>query len=83
MSSRSFASRFESGSSSSMSGGSQTSARASASRCCCPPESCGRLAVREVVELHRRQRPLHPLAELARGGRRLRGSTSSGNATFL
>src|SRR5215510_8127265 len=39
MSSRSFASRFDSGSSSRRMSGSITSARASATRCCCPPES--------------------------------------------
>ena len=39
ISSRSLASRFDSGSSMSTSGGSTTTARAMATRCCCPPES--------------------------------------------
>src|SRR6266511_560940 len=48
--SRSFASRFENGSSRSSTDGEYTSARASATRCCCPPESwCGYLSAKGLI----------------------------------
>src|SRR5215211_1380622 len=83
ISSRSFASRFESGSSRSSKGGSITSARASARRCCCPPERS--VACREArwsrrtTPSTRSTRSLIPLLD----GRFRRGNTCSGNATFL
>src|SRR5215208_2177587 len=63
MSSRSFASRFESGSSRSISGGSITSARERQPLLLTARE-IGRLARREVVELDDGERALHPLANL-------------------
>ena len=55
MRSRRNSSSADSGSSSSSTRGLVISARASATRCCWPPDSCGRHAVRELLELHPRQ----------------------------
>ena len=55
-SSRSLASRLESGSSSSSTSGRITSARASATRCCWPPESWRGQPLGEAVEPHQPQR---------------------------
>ena len=64
MSSRSCASRFESGSSSRSSRGSCTIARASATRCCWPPESRVAGPLLEAVEIDDRERALDAVRDL-------------------
>ena len=58
ISSRSLASRLESGSSNSSTVGLEHSARASATRCCWPPDSCARGRVGEPAQLHQVERAL-------------------------
>ncbi len=83
MASRSFASRLESGSSSSSSCGSVTSARASARRCCWPPDSlvAWRSASSASPTASSTRRTRWPISVLPRRWRR--GTTSSGNETLL
>ena len=65
ISSRSLASRLDSGSSIRTSGGSMTIARAIATRCCCPPESCPGSFSACASQLHEVERGV----DLARGFR--------------
>ena len=64
ISSRSLASRLDSGSSISTSGGSTTIARAIATRCCWPPESCPGSLSACAVQPHQRQRLVDPPRDL-------------------
>ena len=68
---RSFASRFESGSSMRKTWGSRTIARPIATRCRWPPESCARLAVEVVAEADDLRRLRDPLAASAFGTLRM------------
>ena len=76
--SRSFASRLDSGSSSSITAARRTSARAIATRCCCPPDSC--VALRCAMS----PRPTMSSTSATRRPISVRESflTSSGKATF-
>ena len=55
ISTRSLASRLDSGSSNSIRRGCSTSARAIATRCCWPPESCAGIAIARARQLHQLQ----------------------------
>ena len=67
MSSRSLASRFESGSSSSSAFGWRTSARARARRCCWPPDNCGAGRRSRPIETHQSERLHHAILHLSLG----------------